>query len=348
MKQYNTIIVGLFLSTLGLPMASADPLPWEEPIDVGELNSSDRDGTPDISSTLKEIYFDLDFEIYRSTRTSSTGVWGTPAQISQLDVSEGSDATPHLSSDGLTIWWQHNVSCCEWQIYTATRDDTDPDTLWEGAEEVTELTESGKITGSPVVSNDELTMWFNSDRSGGEGALDIWVTTRTSTTTDWATPTNEGDLNSSSQDTPGWISANELVFYMTSERDGDRDIYEVRRTSKTADWGTVTAANDLNSTADDKEPTLSTSRMLVWFGSERTGGDGGDDIWASVRPLLCDGDVNFDGTVDPLDLGFVSSRYDCDVDFTADWECFWADVNGDGEVDPLDHGYILARYGDCP
>lgn len=60
----------------------------------------------------------------------------------------------------------------------------------------------------------------------------------------------------------------------------------------------------------------------------------------------CEGDVNGDGVVDPLDSGFVLARFGCPVG-TGDPDCDVADQNGDGMVDPLDVGFILARFGDC-
>ncbi|MCH7702886.1 MAG: hypothetical protein IID37_14475, partial [Planctomycetes bacterium] len=60
----------------------------------------------------------------------------------------------------------------------------------------------------------------------------------------------------------------------------------------------------------------------------------------------CEGDVNGDGAVDPLDSGFVLARFGCPVG-TGDESCDAADANGDGEVDPLDSGFVLARFGDC-
>ena len=62
--------------------------------------------------------------------------------------------------------------------------------------------------------------------------------------------------------------------------------------------------------------------------------------------LTCEGDVNDDGLVDPLDAGFVLARFGCDVG-TGDPDCDIADQNGDGLVDPLDVGFILARFGPC-
>ena len=61
----------------------------------------------------------------------------------------------------------------------------------------------------------------------------------------------------------------------------------------------------------------------------------------------CEGDVNGDGLVDPLDVGFVLARFGCPVG-TGDSSCDTADQNGDGVVDPLDSGFVLARFGKCP
>lgn len=60
----------------------------------------------------------------------------------------------------------------------------------------------------------------------------------------------------------------------------------------------------------------------------------------------CQGDLNGDGNVDPLDIGFVLARFGCPVG-TGDPSCDAADLNGDGTVDPLDSGFVLARFGTC-
>ncbi|MCH7701877.1 MAG: hypothetical protein IID37_09325 [Planctomycetes bacterium] len=70
-------------------------------------------------------------------------------------------------------------------------------------------------------------------------------------------------------------------------------------------------------------------------------------IETAEAPADCEGDANGDGTVDPLDSGFVLARFGCPVG-TGDPSCDAADQNGDGAVDPLDSGFVLARFGDCP
>ena len=61
-------------------------------------------------------------------------------------------------------------------------------------------------------------------------------------------------------------------------------------------------------------------------------------------PALCDGDVNGDGVLDPLDTGYILARLGADLCAAGNCQ---ADVNCDGLIDPLDLGYVLARFGVC-
>ena len=69
-------------------------------------------------------------------------------------------------------------------------------------------------------------------------------------------------------------------------------------------------------------------------------------VLTNQTPCSCEGDANGDGTVDPLDVGFVLARFGCTVG-GGNPNCDTADMNGDGEVDPLDAGFVLARFGPC-
>ena len=70
-------------------------------------------------------------------------------------------------------------------------------------------------------------------------------------------------------------------------------------------------------------------------------------VYDPAPPTSCEGDANADGTVDPLDSGFVLARFGCAVG-VGDPDCDAADQNDDGTVDPLDVGFVLARFGECP
>jgi parallel beta-helix repeat protein len=60
---------------------------------------------------------------------------------------------------------------------------------------------------------------------------------------------------------------------------------------------------------------------------------------------LCPWDVNFDGMVDPQDVGLVKYHYGQDPSLP---EYAVYDVNLDGSIDPQDVGLIKYYYGPCP
>ena len=57
----------------------------------------------------------------------------------------------------------------------------------------------------PTVRRDGLEMFFDSNRPGTEGALDIWVTTRARTSHPWSDPVNVTSLNSASFRRPSFV-----------------------------------------------------------------------------------------------------------------------------------------------
>ncbi len=113
----------------------------------------------------------------------------------------------------------------------------------------------------------------------------------------------------------------------------------------------------LNTGSDPLIREVTTDGETVWevsWGGNRVLGhmtfiEGLEDLYAldgKSVPEKCEGDANGDGTVDPLDAGFVLARFGCPVG-SGDPDCDAADQNGDGEVNPLDSGFVLARFGEC-
>jgi hypothetical protein len=73
----------------------------------------------------------------------------------------------------------------------------------------------------------------------------------------------------------------------------------------------------------------------------------GNTIPDECEFVPCEADTNGDGTIDPLDGGYVLARLGCFVG-AGDAECDAADANLDGVVDPMDFAFVLARLGPCP
>lgn len=83
----------------------------------------------------------------------------------------------------------------------------------------------------PVVTDDELLMVLGSNRSGGAGGVDIYLSRRTSTAIPFDVPINVTELNSPTDDYPSWISSDGCHVLMLSDRADSVHmmIYESRR-----------------------------------------------------------------------------------------------------------------------
>ncbi|MCK9356070.1 MAG: hypothetical protein M0R22_02815 [Dehalococcoidia bacterium] len=81
-------------------------------------------------------------------------------------------------------------------MWTATQRDG----RWQDWENAGELLNAGYQIGEVHLSSDGTALYFHSDRQGGKGGYDIWVTTRS--TGGWSAPVNIEAVNS--PETEGW------------------------------------------------------------------------------------------------------------------------------------------------
>lgn len=85
----------------------------------------------------------------------------------------------------------------------------------------------------PNLRRDGLEIFFDSDRPGGVGGIDLWTSSRASTSDPWQAPTNLGGaVNSSANDLRASLSWNGNTLYFGSTRsggEGSQDLYRATR-----------------------------------------------------------------------------------------------------------------------
>jgi Tol biopolymer transport system component len=80
---------------------------------------------------------------------------------------------------------------------------------------------SASTEHDPSISSDGLTLFFYSDRPGGYGKGDLYVTMRATTSDPWSMPMNLGPtINSSSNEGAPSISGDGSTLFFTSKRPG--------------------------------------------------------------------------------------------------------------------------------
>jgi hypothetical protein len=96
-----------------------------------------------------------------------------------------------------------------------------------------------QLEGCPIQSPDGLSLYMASNRPGGKGGLDIWVSTRASTSAPWGAPQNLGEpVNSAADDFCPTPVGPRGLFFVSREAlpgaCGQGDIYFTYRTASGA------------------------------------------------------------------------------------------------------------------
>lgn len=140
------------------------------------------------------------------------------------------------------------------------------------------------ITADPSLTLDGNTMYFSSDRPGGHGGTDIWVTQRIGGV--WQEPQNLGPVvNSPANDSEPCIAPDSETLYFSSGRQGgfgSSDLWVTHRVD--GQW--TQPANlevGVNSTGSEREPFVSRDGRYLFFTGIRDGGQGLSDIWYARR-----------------------------------------------------------------
>ena len=240
-------------------------------------NPASIDAHPSLTSDRLELYFSSDrggqSDIWRSTRPNTGADWGTPTRVDELSTSDDEDS-PELSADGLEIWIasRRPGGLGDYDIWTSTRPSrTSP---WSEPVIVGELN-SGDSDHSPAVDAQGLTMVLTSRRSGGAGARDLYMATRSSIGGSWTPPVWLGDINTSGQDADAFLDPSGRFLLFSSDRDSGnfRDLYIAERPDRFATFSTPRLLDDLNSERADADPWVSPDLRNIVFSSSRTGDD---------------------------------------------------------------------------
>lgn len=111
------------------------------------------------------------------------------------------------------------------------------------------------------LSPDELSLYFGSDRPGGLGAFDIWVSRRACLECPWEEPVNVGpNINSAGGDGEPTLSPDGHLLFFSGSRTGGQggeDIWVSRRTDAKDDLGWGPAVNlgpDVNTAFHEGAP----------------------------------------------------------------------------------------------
>ncbi len=321
------------------------------------INSPSGDAGTSFSADCLELYLSSDrpggygyYDIYVATRATKSDPWGPPVNLGPAVNTPGAEILPSISSDGLTLYfgddWDWSPrpgglgGCDIWMGKRTSRDAPWGTPVNVGAPI---NTSAGEIT--PSVSGDGLILVFASNRAGGQGSYDLWMSTRATVQDNWGAPVNLGGVvNSGSWDHGPSLSSDERALVFTSNRPGGfggYDLWMTTRKTPSDPWGPpVNLGPRINSSGHEDAAAISAdARMLYFLAHTPPGGFGGYDLWEA--PIIAVVDFNGDGKVDIQDLLRLIESWGKDDPSVDMGPMPW----GDGVVDAADLEVLMRYWG---
>jgi hypothetical protein len=173
--------------------------------------------------------------------------WGTPIDIT-LEASMGTDCqTTSLNNDGTELYLFKNDNY-DGNIYVTTFGDG----KWSPIKKLNKNINTKYYESHSAISFDGRKLYFTSNREGGYGELDLWVSEKDQNG-DWDVPLNLGDTVNTpyNEDTP-FISADGLTLTFSSEGHGSMGGYDIFISKFTGGaWGNPVNIGYPISTTDD-------------------------------------------------------------------------------------------------
>ena len=252
----------------------------------------------------------LSLTAYHANADPKFSEWSAPVNLGPTINSPSTDFGPAISKDGLSLYFSSTRADGFggediWVSQRANRNDP-----WGPPVNLGPTINTGSRELLPNFSRDGHWMFFASDRPGGFGRFDIWVSWRAHTHDDfgWQPPVNLGaGVNSAANDLAPHYFENEDVgipiLFFTRGIPGilsDFDTY-VSEHQVDGSFGPAVLVPELSSPQRDARPNLRHDGLEIFFYSNRPGSvEGSLDLWVSTRETTLDAwsiPVNLDGTV---------------------------------------------------
>lgn len=224
--------------------------------------------------------------------------WSASINLGPLINDAGSDQSgPALSKDGLSLYFASNRlgglgRNDLWIAHRGSRDEA-----WDTPQDLGPNVNSGGDDFAPNFSNDGHWMYFSSDRPGGCGGQDLYVSYRQHTQDefDWQPAVNLGCV----ANTPftDWLpdpfeepETGITTLYFSSNRPGGLGLLDTYASTQAEDggFGSAVLVPELSGPAREARPVVLHNGLELYLASDRAGGLGDWDLWVATRATTGD------------------------------------------------------------
>jgi outer membrane protein OmpA-like peptidoglycan-associated protein len=259
------------------------------------INSKDEDFAPVISADESILVFTsrrqgstgelldetgrLHEDIYISY--NKNGSWTAPVNIGKTINTDGHDASIALSPDGSQIFIYKDDNGGD--IFSSKFDGMN----WSKPEGLGKNVNTKGAERSVSMTADGRTIYFTSNREGGMGGLDIYMSKKDKKGK-WGEAVNLGKpVNTEFDDDAPFIHPDGKSLYFSSEGHAGMGMFDIYKTSLQPDGKWTQPENmgyPINTADDDIYFVLSADNKHGYYASEREGGLGDADIYLISMP----------------------------------------------------------------
>ena len=360
-NRMRLVLVGIVAGIVFSGGRAKADFTFGEPVNLGSpVNSEHGEEGPTISPDGLELYFVSDrpapglhawANLWVAKRPTQHDDWDEPVLLGREINSSYRDDWPHLSPDGLELYFMSNRPSGygpspTYDIWVSRRSAlSEP---WGTAVNLgLPVNSADYYECSASITADGLEIFLS--RETTYGLPDLWSARRATCDEPWNEPASLGPIvNSSASDTVSCVSSDGLLLCFSSPGLGSAlrpggcggpDIWVTTRPTRNDPWKQPwNPGPPLNTASTECCPNISPDgRWLYfsdfWWKSEqevRPSGYGSDDLWkAPIIPIV---DFNGDGIVDAADMSIMVDHWGEDYSLCDIGPMPW----GDGVVDVQD------------
>ncbi len=321
----KSFFFSLLLVMAAVPATAQHFSDWTAPVHLAYPNSVGTETEAYVSKDGLSLYFACSdcpdglggWDLYVSRRASVDEAWGLPENLGPTVNSAYAETNPTLSIDGHSLYFASNRpdGFGGNDLYVSRRHNKRDDFGWRLPENLGPGVNTGANEEGIALFEDEasgiISLYFASNRPGGLGGDDIYVSTLQSDDTFGPTELVV-ELSSPRDDRGPAIRRDGLEIFFTSNRVGSLlnlqlqpsyDIWTATRPSTADPWSTPVSVDALgsigiNTGKHDGGPSLSFDGQTMYFQAAQRSGNFGVgcpsaitclfDIWMSTRTQLPD------------------------------------------------------------
>ena len=279
-------------------MAAPKYSEWSAPVNLGTaVNTSAVEGGPAVSKKGTSLFFNSN----RPGGSGGNDIWvsrwdggvparrGPPVNLGPAVNSPVIDATATLSRDEHWLFFQSTRAggLGGQDLWASYREHTHDDLGWQPAINLGPLVNSAfdEVMGG-YFANDggQPQLFFSSNRPGGLGLLDIYVSEEMADGS-FNLSSLVPALNSTVAEPGVMVRFDGLEAFLYSLRPGlgMTDIWTATRSTVLEPWSAPVNLGVLNTAAIDQRPYIASDRAALYFASNSPGGLGALDLYVTTR-----------------------------------------------------------------